>query len=187
MARKTANVASGTLGRVRPTYYAFKLGFLKSYGAEYGAAHLNCSGSCSCAPTWLDARAGPRDRHRVSLHSIENVVLSTRPQRSPDCCVVTIETFLASALPPPAAKAAGRAGVKAAASEGSKRMRRRGTASVDSGGLRLGGGEAGVGVQRVGAAMKFKVLSFFVGPTVAGKGRLHQQSIVISEDAGLGT
>ena len=59
-------------------HYAFKLGFLKSYGPEYGAALLTCSGRCSCPPTWLDARAGPRDRHRVSLHVVENVVLTVQ-------------------------------------------------------------------------------------------------------------
>ena len=30
-------------------------------------------------------------------------------------------------------------------------------------------------------ALKFKVLSFFVGSTAAGRGRLHQQSIVLSD------
>ena len=30
-------------------------------------------------------------------------------------------------------------------------------------------------------AIKFKVLSFFVGSTAAGRGRLHQQSIVLSD------
>ena len=167
---------------------------------QYGGALLNCSGACGCAPTWLDARASKKDRHRVSLHSIENVVLSTSAQQqqqqqqqqqltgsggegpAPGCCVVTIETFLASALPSPAVGLA--KGSKASSKLSGKRAARRDAASAQ-GAATGGGGGGGGAVQVVGAPMKFKVLSFFVGPTAAGKGRLHQQSIVISEDAGL--
>ena len=66
--------------------------------------------------------------------------------------------------------------------------RRGAAATTFAGASGAGGATAAAAVLQTsaGAPMKFKLLSFFVGPTAAGKGRLHQQSIVISEDAGLG-
>lgn len=167
---------------MRPARYAFKLGYLKSYGAEYGAAVLSCSGVCSCDDTWLDARAGPRDRRRVSLHTVENIVLSVSPSRmrarntstgsaaghASSCCVVTVESRLISELPT--------ASVRSTSSTASRR--KRGATTSRSTATSFYGHAA---QHAGGRPMKFKVLSFFVGTTAVGKGRLHQQSIVLSE------
>lgn len=151
---------------VRPTekHYSFKLGYLKSYGAEYGSALLNCSGVCACEPTWLDARATTRDRYKVSLHSVQNIGLAVgRGGRGPaggvhpeGCCVVSVETHPVSDLP----------------TYNKLNRRRRGSAPLTTPAAPTSAGSG---------SSKFKVLSFYVGPTTAGKGRLHQQSIVLSE------
>ena len=165
-----------------------------------GRASLSCSGLCSCSPITLDgAVAGkPKSRDKVSMHHVENIVLSPTGGAHPKapsatatvlnadgsmllkavdgadggsdtavsgvgdnslpdrrrCCVVSIETLPASARPS--------SGTSAAAA----RRKKRG-----------GSGSGGVGSESGGSA--FKVLSFFVGTTTAGTGRLHQQSIIM--------
>ena len=146
---------------------AFKLGYLKTYGAEMGTAALRCSGVCECHPTTLSGLAAGRPKRidpltglrRTSLHHVENVVL--RPAaamgartvasvagagvNATGCCIVSIRT-----LPPSAeAQAAARAAAPASSAAAS--------------------------------AASFKILSFFVGKGTAGTGRLHQQSIVMAE------
>jgi len=59
---------------------SFKLGYLKTYNEEFGAARLSCSGICRCAVTDLSGLASGRPkringRDRTSLHHVENVVL----------------------------------------------------------------------------------------------------------------
>jgi hypothetical protein len=81
-----------------------------------------------------------------------------------ECCVVSVETHSVADLPAAAvAVAPKRRGHSAAAIAAEER------------------GAAG------DARIKFKVLSFFVGSTAAGKGRLHQQSIVLSEGVNAAT
>jgi hypothetical protein len=168
--------------RAKPSQYAFKLGFLKSYGSEYGVALVNCSGTCACEPTWVDSRAGPRDRHRVSLHTVQNIVLSTwstagaAAEYSRGCCYVSVTTHLASEMPSHATYLR-----KAPRTVSPSKKRQGAAAPAASADERAAASHAGDGVLVIGQPMKFKVLSFFVGPTAAGKGRLHQQSIVLSE------
>ena len=78
---------------------------------------------------------------------------SSSPLDRSRCCVVSIETLPASS----------RASSSGAAAGGRKK--------------RGGGGASST--SEVGGGTAFKVLSFFVGTTTAGTGRLHQQSIIM--------
>lgn len=130
------------------------------------AALINCSGLCSCEPTWVDGRAGARDRHRVSLHTVQQVMLTAwAPQplatsRAAGCCIVSVTTRLVSELPESLSTTGG------AMPTATKRRR---------------GASLPAPSAAPTTALKFKVLSFFVGSTAAGRGRLHQQSIVLSD------